>query len=178
MVNIRLYRRTVPYAAAVLAAVMFIAGCGNKKAKPSETVPSTSVTTTAAATSTAGTETTPRETPGTFAPVGDAYYKEAKPEDILTDKESGIRYVKNQLQISCEPGTDKKLVEKICEEIGADIVGYIEMTSDFQIEFKTDKTLTEMTKIGEELKNKYSFIRRVDPHYAISSGPDTENELD
>ena len=38
--------------------------------------------------------------------------------------------------------------------------------------------ICHMTKIGEELKNKYSFIRRVDPHYAISFGPDTENELD
>ena len=101
--------------------------------------------------------------------VGEMYYKEAAPEDIVTDEKSHVRYVKNQLLVSFTMGTPdaKKKMEDICKEIDAEIVGYIEFTSDFQIEFSSDKTYDELMKIGEELTEKYYFILRVDVNYAI-----------
>ena len=95
-----------------------------------------------------------------FGDIGENYYKEPKPEDIVTDDKSGLTYVKNQLLISCEMGTPdaKAKVKKICEEIGAEIVGCIEITSDFQIEFKRDMTYDELMKVADELREKYYFI--------------------
>ena len=52
----------------------------------------------------------------------------------------------------------KAKVKKICEEIGAEIVGCIEITSDFKIEFKRDMTYDELMKVADELRGKYYFI--------------------
>ena len=84
-----------------------------------------------------------------------------------------------QLLISCTMGTpnDKEKVQKICDEIGAEIVGYIELTSDFQIEFKRDMSYDELMKIANELTEKYYFIESVALNYAVPYGPD-DNGLD
>ena len=100
--------------------------------------------------------------------IGDNYYKEAGKDDIVTDAKSGRTYVKNQLLISCTMGTpnDREKIQKICEELDAEIVGYIELTSDFQIEFKHDKTYEELMAIAKELEEKYYYIISVTPNYA------------
>lgn len=106
--------------------------------------------------------------------IGDNYYKDSGKDDIVTDEKTGIRYVKNQLLISCTMGTpnDKEKIQKICEELDAEIVGYLEITSDFQIEFKHDKTYEELMKIAKELEEKYYYITSVTLNYAISYGVD------
>ena len=91
------------------------------------------------------------------------YYKPAGKDDIVTDKETGYQYVKNQLLVSFKLGTpdDMEKMNEICSEIGAKVVGYIKATSDFQIEFDRDLTCQELLKIAEELKEKYYFISSV-----------------
>lgn len=95
-----------------------------------------------------------------FGDIGEAYYKQPKPEDIVFDEESGVKYVKNQLLISAFEGLEKRVIEDICKEIGANIVGYIQLTNDYQIEFTNDKTLNEISDIADYL-NSYSFISTV-----------------
>ena len=111
--------------------------------------------------------------------TSDMYYKEPKEGDVVRDGKTGITYVKNQLLISCTMGTpnDKEKVQKICDEIGAEIVGYIEITSDFQIEFKRDMTYDELMNIANELTEKYYFIESVALNHAVPYGPD-DNGLD
>ena len=106
-------------------------------------------------------QTTPETT-------SDIYFKEPEANDIVTDEKTGYTYVKNQLLISCNMGTpnDKEKIQKICEEIGAEIVGYIEITSDFQIEFKRDMTYDELMKIAKELEDNYYFIQSVTLNFA------------
>ena len=103
--------------------------------------------------------------------IGDNYYKEAGKDDIVTDEKTGRKYVKNQLLISCTMGTpnDKEKIQKICEELDAEIVGYMEISSDFQIEFKQDKTYEELMTIAKELEEKYYYIISVTLNYAIST---------
>ena len=110
-----------------------------------------------------------------FADIGENYYKEPAPGDIVTDEKSGRTYVKNQLLISCEMGTPdaKAKVKKICEEIGAEIVGCIELTSDIQIEFKRDMTYDELMKVADELREKYYFILDVTLNSAMPVTYDT-----
>ena len=98
--------------------------------------------------------------PGTFDSIGEAYYKTPSAEDIITDEETGFHYVRNQLLISAYMGAEKSIFEEICNEIGAEIVGYIELTNDYQIEFLENKTLDEMVTIAEYL-DSFSFISTV-----------------
>ena len=93
--------------------------------------------------------------------IGENYCKDITMDDVAFDEETGIQYAKNQLLLSCELGTPKELVQDVCNEIGAEIVGYIEVISDFQIEFKEDKTYEELDAMTIELPEKYDFIDAV-----------------
>ncbi|MBE7069539.1 MAG: hypothetical protein E7386_03445 [Ruminococcaceae bacterium] len=103
------------------------------------------------------------------------YYKEAGKDDIVTDEKTGYRYVKNQLLVSFTAGTpnDMEKMEKICKELGAKIVGYLQVTSDFQIEFDRDMTCEELLKIAEELKEKYYFVSSASLNFAVDYGEDS-----
>ena len=83
--------------------------------------------------------------------IGENYYKPAKETDIVFDESTGIRYVKNQLLVSCYLGYSRDEVEPIFDEVGAVVVGYIELTGDYQIEFVEDKTIDELDAIAEYL---------------------------
>lgn len=90
----------------------------------------------------------------------DMYYKEPNPEDIVIDEETGIIYVKNQLLISALPGVSKSIFEAITDDLGADIVGYIGLTNDYQIEFREEKTLEEIQNIAAYI-DSFSFVYEV-----------------
>ena len=110
-------------------------------------------------------EEEPEETPAEpeetepLEDIGENYSKEVTEDDVVFDEETGIQYAKNQLLISCDMGVPKELMQDVCNEINAEIVGYIEITSDFQIEFKEDKTFEELEAMMIELPEKYDFIR-------------------
>ena len=92
--------------------------------------------------------------------IGEVCCKEPLPEEILIDEETGLQYVKNQLLISTFIGTEFSKIKDIAEEINAEIVGYIELTGDYQLAFKEEKTLEELDKIADDI-NRYSFISNV-----------------
>lgn len=94
----------------------------------------------------------------TFKDIGEMYFKQPSKDDI--EETDGIRYVKNQLLLSCRIGTSKETIEELCEEINAEIVGYIELTSDFQIEFKEDKTLDDLDEIADYIYG-YPYISNI-----------------
>lgn len=89
--------------------------------------------------------------------IGELYYKDSSLEEIAYDQDSGIKYVKNQLLISALIGLDKNIVETLANDIGADIVGYIEKTNDYQIEFRENQSLKNLLEYQNEL-NDYSFF--------------------
>lgn len=89
------------------------------------------------------------------------YYKEVSEEDILYDEEHNVKYAKNQLLISVFSETNEWLeIERIANEIDAEIVGYIEISGDYQIEFRNDKSLEELETIANNL-NSYPFVINV-----------------
>lgn len=89
--------------------------------------------------------------------IGEIYFKDFTEEDIATDEESGTRYIRNQLLVSGFIGVEKSIFEEIFDEIGATIVGYIEFSNDYQIEFVEDKTYEELIDLSEYL-NSFSFV--------------------
>lgn len=89
--------------------------------------------------------------------IGEAYYKDVTEADVILNEDTGILYVKNQILISGVPGEPKKLFEDLAAELGADIVGYLEITNDYQLEFVTNKSAEELDAIIEQVK-KNSFV--------------------
>lgn len=101
--------------------------------------------------------------PGDKEPLGDIgenYFKPATAADVVTDEETGIKYVRNQLLISAYLGTPRVAIEEIAEELGAEIVGYTAITCDYQFEFTEDKTLDDLDAIAEYL-GEYPYISGV-----------------
>lgn len=88
------------------------------------------------------------------------FFKEPQPEDIVFDAEHGVSYVKNQLLISAELGAPEAEMQRIFDELGAEVVGFIELTNDYQIEFKTDKTLAELEAAANYI-DSFSFVQGV-----------------
>lgn len=87
----------------------------------------------------------------------EAFFKQPAPRDIVYDGETGLRYVKNQLLISAFLDTPKEKIEQLAKELDAEIVGYIEITNDYQIEFLTDKTLDELEAAADYI-DSFPFI--------------------
>ncbi len=85
--------------------------------------------------------------------IGEMYYKPARREDLVTDAETGICYVSNQILVSAVPDATREALVKLFEECGATVVGFIELTNDFQIEFAEAKTITELTECIDMLES-------------------------
>jgi acylphosphatase len=65
----------------------------------------------------------------------------------------GVKYVRNQLLVSAKMDCTKEKMESLGSAYGFEIVGYIELTQDYQIEFARDMEeaeLLKMIKILEE----------------------------
>jgi len=163
---------------ALLVAAAVFAGCSKKaydddNVRVSGELEVTSVETGDDPTTTVTTETSDtsetdysRETLGD---IGENYYKEASADDVV--EYDGLRCVKNQLLVSCNIGTSKEQMEEVCEEVGAEIVGYMEITSDFQIEFTEDKTYDELEEIADYLYG-YPFVSFISLNMVVDSVPD------
>lgn len=88
------------------------------------------------------------------------FFKEPNPEDIVYDIEHNVNYVKNQLLISAALDAPNGEVKRLCAELGAEIVGYIALTNDYQIEFTEDKTLEELQAAADYI-DSFSFVQSV-----------------
>lgn len=95
-----------------------------------------------------------------FEDIGEAYYREVSEEDIVFDEEHGVKYARNQLLISVSPDTAREKIDVIVTEVNAEIVGFIELTGDYQIEFTDDKTLDELSETADYIM-AYPFVMNV-----------------
>lgn len=121
----------------------------------------------------------PDREPEPLADIGEIYFKDIESEnDIVTDSESGMIYVRNQILVSALEGLDKDFFENVVADIGAHIVGYIELTNDYQIEFTQDRTKEELESYIQYLES-LSFIESAGFNFVIGIQPDmtTTNDL-
>ena len=100
------------------------------------------------------TETTPTLEPtpnGSWdEDIGYVYFKGFTEDDVAYDG-AGVYYVKNQILVSAEKDLTFKDVSEIVFIYNAEIVGYLEMANQYQIETRTDVTLEELNRIITEL---------------------------
>lgn len=90
--------------------------------------------------------------------VGEEYIKDCVPGDVVFDQETGLRYVKNQIIVSAEIGTPKEQMNSVADALGADIVGYLEFSADFQLEFRQDMSFKELQDCISEICEN-DFVR-------------------
>lgn len=109
-----------------------------------------------------------------FEDIGEAYYQEVSEEDIVFDEEHGVKYARNQLLISVSPDTAREKINEIVTEVNAEIVGFIELTGDYQIEFIDDKTLDELSETADYIM-AYPFVMNVTLNIIGEVGFDQNN---
>ncbi len=102
--------------------------------------------------------------------IGESYIKEVTEDDVVFDEETGLAYVRNQVLISVELNVDKAVIEKLAADLDAEIVGYLELVNDYQLEFKEDKTLEELEEIIDSLM-ELPEVSYASLNYVVESFP-------
>lgn len=81
----------------------------------------------------------------------EAYYQPISDDDIVF--EGDTNYVNAQILLTAADGVSNKQVEKLIKKQGGNIVGYISISNDYQIEFSNNKTFEELNAIIADLKS-------------------------
>lgn len=102
--------------------------------------------------------------------LGEMYAKEPSKGDVVT-MDDGIKYVRNQLLISAKMDCTKDKIENLGSAYGFEIVGYIELTQDYQIEFTRDMEEADLLKMINYLEEE-DFISMVTLNYAVETAYD------
>ena len=79
----------------------------------------------------------------------EAYYKTFKQEEIRY--ENGMSYVDSRLLLTTEEGISYSETEKTIQSMDGEIIGYIPLTGDYQVQFR-DKSYEDLEKLIAELK--------------------------
>lgn len=98
------------------------------------------------------------------ADAGEISFREPSDEHIVFDEATGNYFVDNEILITGQENTTKEEIEQIISEINGDIVGWIEITNDYQIEVSEAMTTSELNEIVEQL-NKNEAIDEAMLHY-------------
>ena len=117
-------------------------------------------------------------------------YKEPGPDNIVMDEATGVYYVNNQLAIVVKEGVTTEQVKALAADMEAEVVGYVLLTGDYQLEFAKTYTLDELKTLTykvlgnvlvEEampdymMEMEYCFIPN-DPAWFVEGTPEEEWE--
>lgn len=98
--------------------------------------------------------------------VGKMYFKDLSSEDDLIYDLDGNCYFKNQILLTAYDGVSFETVSALADSVNARIVGYIELTNDYQIEFNYDMSIDELFGMVSELSVN-SIIELASPNIAF-----------
>lgn len=85
--------------------------------------------------------------------VGRIFYKDlSSKEDLIYDSE-GNCYVKNQILLTARSGISFETVSNLANQMYGKIVGYIELTNDYQIELNYDMSAEELLRYINDISN-------------------------
>ena len=83
--------------------------------------------------------------------IGEIYCKDISSDDDIIYVGDGIYCVKNQILLSVEENVPFSTVRDLVNNYDANIVGYIELTNDYQIEIEHDVEVDELIEIKDSL---------------------------
>ncbi len=84
---------------------------------------------------------------------GEIYFQET-PEENIVQNEQGIYYANNEILVTSKEGIEKSKIEELAKKYDAEIVGYIEITNDYQWKFNKTHTYEELEKIISEVEKE------------------------
>lgn len=100
-----------------------------------------------------------------LADIGEVYFKDIENVDDIATDANGFQYVKNQFLVTAYNDVSYATMETLGDTYDADIVGYIELTNDYQFEIEYDVTATDIYNIINELTDnpnvEYASINSV-----------------
>ena len=85
--------------------------------------------------------------------IGKVYFYQTEEEHIATDSD-GIMYADNEILIVAEQSVKYDDIEKIAKSFGADIVGWIEQTGDYQFRLDRAYTREELNDVIVRLRDE------------------------
>ncbi|MDE6687825.1 MAG: S8 family peptidase, partial [Lachnospiraceae bacterium] len=103
--------------------------------------------------------------------IGEAYFKDITSMDDIGYTIEGYPCVKNQLLLMSKEGVTFTQIEGLAHSYDAEIVGYLELTDDYQIEFYEEVTPERLRTLREELAQN-GWIKRCD--YNLSAEIDCD----
>lgn len=100
---------------------------------------------------------------GSSDPAGEITMSQPAAENIVLVTES-VAYVNNELLVTAQPGCSKNEMIDFFAEYGASVVGFIELTDDYQIRFAQPMTKAELDAMVEVLRARNDVIESVTLH--------------
>ena len=93
------------------------------------------------------------------------------PDHVAHDEENGIYYLDNQILITTEANVPRSEVEKLIAPYAGRIVGWIQLTGDYQVEFPRAMSKAELQQIVQRI-GADSSVQLVDLHELRLVGED------
>lgn len=105
--------------------------------------------------------------------IGEIYFQKLNSDNIEVNKDNGLVYEKNQILVSALPGLEKTVMEDILSEIDGQIVGYIALTNDYQIQFNESKSYDELMNLISYFES-FSFIESASLNIVLENESDAK----
>ena len=83
--------------------------------------------------------------------IGQIYSRDFSFDDIVTDADGIMQYIRNEILLVANQSATFDNVKNLANSVGGEIVGYIEITGDYQVAFK-NKSETELKSLIQKFK--------------------------
>lgn len=93
--------------------------------------------------------------------IGEAFFKDISSEEDVIYAGEGLFCVRNQFLLSVKEDIPFEIINELVNQYDAYIVGYIELTNDYQVEIKHDVEISELLEVIDALSN-VDYILRAD----------------
>lgn len=100
--------------------------------------------------------------------VGEISFKYPEQEHAVLTADSESGYLDNQLLIVGKQGTTRSQMKKLVSSLGGRIVGCIELTGDYQIEFKKAMSYDELSALAEQVSQN-ELVEMAMVHYLVET---------
>ena len=101
------------------------------------------------------------------------YFKSITSKDEVIWKNEDIGYVHNQLIIMVNDSVSFEKMTEFVKEMNAEIVGFIDITNEYQVELKTNIDQFDLNSMVSELQ-QYQFVEYVSLNYVIKKQYNSE----
>lgn len=102
--------------------------------------------------------------------IGELYCKAVDEEHIGSSE--AVQFMDDELLVVAQDGVAKSYIEELAEKYGAEIVGEIEQTGDYQWQISDVKTLDELKQLAEQVKQEEAIVS-ADVNYVSNIGSES-----